>query len=99
MTDYELGNATSEVKNALGQIISEAEEFANVNILNNGLLSFGEGWNDACGKKISQTLIATVKDAVDKNLKIYDCEAKLDKIADDISPLISIIESAKKELQ
>ena len=99
MTEPELECTINEAIKMLEQIVREAEKFVDENILNDGIFGFGGSWNDECGKKMSGILISSVKDSVNKNLNIYECEAKLKKIADDIRPVISIIEAAKKELQ
>lgn len=95
MNESEFDNVINDAKGGLNSIVTEAEKFVNKDIIHG---SFG-GWNDVCGKKIGDMLISSVKDSFEKNINIFDCTSKLDKILGDIRPLISIIEDAKKELQ
>lgn len=99
MTVNEFENTIDDAKKSLDNIIAETEKFTNENFLNGGLFSFSGGWNDACGKRISEYLISSVRQAVSEWLNIYDCKSELDKINDGCGSLISIFEEAKKELQ
>lgn len=97
MTKEEIDFAVIEARNALSDIVSQAEKFANDNICGG---FFGSSrWNDACGKKISEMVVSSVSEAVADNLNLYDCECKLSKISDDIESIIAVIDSAKKEMQ
>lgn len=99
MIESELENAVLDAKNGLDNIVKSTEKFVDENILNGGSLSFDCGWNDACGKKISDKLITSVNNGISKWLNIYDCKLKLEKILDDILPLIGIIEDAQEVLK
>ena len=98
MTKEELNFAVIEARNALGHIVSDAEKFANANICGGGL--FGSNrWNDACGKKISELVVSCVREAVANNLDLYELECELSKLVDELTPIITVIDEAKRELK
>lgn len=99
MTENELNFEVDKAKNALDNIVAETEKFADENILKNCFFSFGGGWNDVCGKSISNKLVSSVNEAVARWINIYNCKKQLEKIIDDIAPLFQVIEAARRELQ
>lgn len=99
MTENELTTVVNDAEKAIEDIVTCAEKFVEEEIWRNGFFGLGSGWNDACGKRIGDKVISSVKDAVDSNLNIYDCQSMLDKISEEVAPLLSAIEEAKRELQ
>lgn len=97
MTKEELGSALRDAESALNNIVAQAERFVGDNILHGG--PFGaSGWNDKCGRKIGEAVVSSVDEAVKQNLDLYYCSSVLQKISEELSPLLAAIDVAKKEL-
>ena len=98
MNKYELEHILGDARDALNGIVGGAERFAQENF-GVEIFSLGGRWSDACGERISVALVDSVERAVRDNLNLYECESVLQNMADDISPLLAVIEQAKQELQ
>lgn len=93
-----LEHAIQEADRSLDKIVCDAEDFVREDILGGGIFGVG-GWDDVCGQKIGEAVIDCVEHAVSENLYLYDSKEKLQRIADNVQGIASVIEAVKKELQ
>lgn len=90
VTGPELEQAFTDADDAMRRIIGDAETFAE---------ECARKWNDDCGKRIGESIVATVEQAVEKVLDLYECSEAFTRFFEELRPVITAIAEAQEELQ